>query len=300
MCFGKFLLSFPNSTQRAQGRSMLIRCWGARGSLPISSPDSLQFGGDTSCLEVRGEDNTLVIVDAGTGTRRLGERIAAENMADIHWLFTHTHLDHIMGFPFFMPLHDPRSKITIYDHHHPQAHVLELLEKAICPPYFPIHIRDCKAKIRSLEPESNPVSIQAITVDSIPLSHTGPGLGYRFSTRGRSCVFLTDNELDYCHDHGRSYEDYVNFCKDADLLIHDAEHTQAEYAQYRGLGHSTVDHALQLALDAKVKRLGLFHHKCTRKDQEIVNLERYCRRYAHEQSANLECFAVSQYFNIEL
>ena len=279
---------------------MLIRCWGSRGSLPISGPDSLHFGGDTSCLEVRGDDGTLIIVDAGSGVRRLGQHLASERLTDIHWLFTHTHLDHIMGFPFFMPLHNPRSKITIYDHHHPQAHVLEMLEKAICPPYFPIHIRDCKAKISSCQPHDNPLTIGSITVDSIPLSHTDPGMGFRFSSRGRSCVFLTDNELGYCHDQGRSYEEYVGFCKGADLLIHDAEHTQAEYAQYRGLGHSTVDHALQLALDAGSRRLGLFHHKCDRNDQDILGLEESCRSCVREHNANLECFAVSQYFSIEL
>lgn len=279
---------------------MLIRCWGSRGSLPVSSPDCMKFGGDTSCLEIRDDDNRVIIVDAGTGVRRLGQQVAEDNISDIHWFFSHTHLDHIIGFPFFAPLYDPSSKLTIYGHHHPRAHMLELLEKAIRPPYFPIHIRDCKAEVISIEPKNNPLTIGSITIDSIPLSHTGHGLGFKFSSKQGSFVFITDNELGYRHQDGRSYDEYVDFCMGADLLIHDAEYTSEEYATYQGHGHSTLGQAVQLALDAGAKRLGLFHHNCNRTDQEIEGFERDIREYVHHHKADLECFAVSQYMSIDL
>lgn len=278
---------------------MLIRCWGSRGSIPVSSPDHVQFGGDTSCLEVREED-TIIIVDAGTGARRLGQLLHREKIHSIHWFFSHTHYDHLIGFPFFQPLFNPRAQITIYEYPQFQNYVLEDIDKAIRPPYFPIQIRDCKSKICSFKVVNHPININSLLIDTIPISHTGPGLGFKFQVNGKTCVFLTDNELGYNHGYGASYSDYVEFCYGADLLIHDAEYTPEEYMFFKGYGHSSISQALQLAIDAHAKKFGFFHHNCNRTDSDIHDLEQYCHEIIYEKKIKIECFAVSQYTRIEL
>ena len=278
---------------------MLIRCWGSRGSIPVSSPDHVQFGGDTSCLEVR-EDDALIIVDAGTGVRRLGRLLHEEKVETIHWFFSHTHYDHLIGFPFFKPLYDPCVQVWIYEYPQFDNSLLKDIDAAIRPPYFPIQIKDCKSKICSCKVSKNPINIHSLSIDTIPISHTGPGLGFKFQAKGKTCVFLTDNELGYSQGYGVSYSDYVEFCYGADLLIHDAEYTPEEYMFYKGYGHSSISQALQLAIDAHARKFGLFHHNCNRIDREIHELEQYCHEVIYKQNAQTECFAVSQYTRIEL
>ena len=279
---------------------MLIRCWGSRGSLPVSHADCIQYGGDTSCLEIRNCDNSVIIVDAGTGARRLGKKLSKESITDIHWLFSHTHYDHIIGFPFFRPLHNAQTHITIYNHFQPHTDILYQIDEAIKPPYFPIRLKDCSATVVAYESAHNPIAIHSLTIDSIALSHTGPGLGFKFASPEKTFVFLTDNELGYRHQHGRAYHEYVEFCSGADLLIHDAEYTADEYQQRRKYGHSTIMQALQLAIDAEVKQLGLFHHNYNRNDVEIAKIENYCNEYVNNKKINLNCLAISQYTSINL
>ena len=279
---------------------MFIRCWGCRGSVPISNAECIQYGGDTSCLEIRDRNNDVIIVDAGTGVRRLGKKLSEENITDIHWFFTHTHYDHIIGFPFFQPLYNSQAHITIYNHLQPRSNIFHQINEAIRPPYFPIRLKDCPATVKPHEPAHNPISIHSFTIETIALSHTGPGIGFKLTSQEKSCVFLTDNELDYCHKHACSYSEYVAFCHGADFLIHDAEYTTEEYARYRQYGHSTVQQSLQLAVDAHVKRLGLFHHNRNRTDEEIEHFERYCNAYTQERAIDLQCVALSQHFALEL
>lgn len=272
---------------------MLIRCWGSRGSVPVSGKEYIRYGGDTTCIEIRNQAGDIIIVDAGTGIRRLGRRLAAEGRYDYHMIFTHAHWDHVMGFPFFKPIYDPRTRLRMY--RCPYSKFVEtMLSKVMAPPYFPVPYGETSARVSYAEDIQCNVAFEigSLSIQAIPLSHPNTGMGYKFTEGGRSFVFLTDNELQYPHDGGVSYARYLNFVAGADLLLHDAEYTPEEYLERRTWGHSTYIDALELALAGGVKRLGLFHLNQDRTDPEVDEIVAACRQRIEARGASLECFAV--------
>ncbi|MBN2438957.1 MAG: MBL fold metallo-hydrolase [Deltaproteobacteria bacterium] len=271
---------------------MLVRCWGARGSITVSGKEYLRYGGDTPCLEIRTKDDHIVIIDAGTGIRRLGNRLLAEDRHDYTMIFTHVHWDHLMGFPFFKPIYLSDTRIALFGCPFTRSSVREMIASIMTAPYFPVNFEDIKADIRYQETCEEAFQIGGMTITSIPLSHPNQGLGYRFEENGRSFVYLTDNELSYRHPGGLAYEDYCAFAKEADLLVHDAEYLPEDYLSTRSWGHSVHTDALRLALDAGVGRLGLFHHNQERTDEAVDEMVEDCRRMAAGRP--LECFAMRQ------
>jgi phosphoribosyl 1,2-cyclic phosphodiesterase len=271
---------------------MLVRCWGARGSIPVSGKEYLRYGGDTPCVEIRTGDDNIVIIDAGSGIRRLGNRLLAEKRHDYALIFTHAHWDHIMGFPFFRPIYQSSTHIAMFGCPFAQASVREMISRIMAPPNFPVNFEDITAEIRYQEDCHETFHLGGLTITPIALSHPNQGIGYRFEEDGKSFVFLTDNELTYRHPGGLEYEDYCAFAKGADLLVHDAEYRPRDYRMTRAWGHSVYTDALRLALDAGVGRLGLFHHNQERTDEAVDEMVADCRRIAAGRP--LECFAVHQ------
>jgi len=277
---------------------MLIRCWGARGSIPVSGRDYLRYGGDTPCIEVRTRNDDIIIIDAGSGIRRLGNRLLAEERHDFTIIFTHAHWDHIMGFPFFNPIYLPETRISLLGCPFAQASVKAMISRIMAPPNFPVKFEDVTAEIRYQDTCQDTLTLGSLSITPIPLSHPNQGMGYRFDEAGKSFVFLTDNELTYRHPGGMGYEDYCSFARGADLLIHDAEYLPADYRLTRTWGHSVYTDALQLALDAGASRLGLFHHNQERTDRAVEEMVEECRRIATGRP--LQCFAVYQDMEIAL
>lgn len=273
---------------------MLVRSWGSRGSIPVSGQEYLKYGGDTPCLEVRSRDGQTLIVDSGTGIRRLGKLLSAEGITHFDLCFTHSHWDHIIGFPFFRPIYDAKTFIRLHGCPMTQGNIRDLLAKTMESPYFPVNFGQIAANIQYLGLCQAPFSVGSVSVDTIPISHPNLGLGYKFIEDKRTVVFLTDNELGYQHRGGQSFADYVAFCHGADLLIHDAEYTEDEYLETKTWGHSTYTDALRLALQAEVKAFGLYHHNQWRCDDEIDRLVADCRRLAKKAGRDLDCFAVGQ------
>jgi phosphoribosyl 1,2-cyclic phosphodiesterase len=283
------------------GEDMRIRCWGARGSLPVSGKEYLKYGGDTACIEIRTKNDAVIIIDAGTGIRRLGKRLLSDGRREYSLLMTHVHWDHIIGFPFFTPVYRVGTRIDVYGCPCAEGSVEQMLSHSMDPPYFPVRFDKTQATFSFHRICGAPFSIDSVSVSSIALSHPNMGVGYRFVEDGRSFVFLTDNELTFKHPGGLDFGDYRNFSAGADLLIHDAEFKPEEYARTKGLGHSVYVDALQLAVDARVKRFGLFHHNFDRTDEEVDEIVDRCRALAREKKAELlECFAVTQEFEVEL
>ncbi len=273
---------------------MIIRCWGARGSIPVSGEEYLRYGGDTTCLEIRTQDDEIIIIDAGSGIRRLGNQLIAENRYDYTMLFTHAHWDHLMGFPFFKPIYIEGTTLSVFGCPFAQTSIKHMISRIMLPPNFPVNFEDIKTTITYHDSCDTIFALHNLDVTPIPLSHPNQGVGYKFTEGGKRFIFLTDNELRYQHEGGLTYGDYVDFSYGAEILMHDAEYLEEEYDNTRAWGHSLYKDALQLAIDAKVKKLALFHHNPDRSDGAIDAIVLDCRKIIRERGANLECFAVRQ------
>jgi len=273
---------------------MHIKCWGSRGSIAVSGPDYLKYGGDTTCIEIRTQSGDLIIVDAGTGIRRLGNQEVKNNHRVYHFLFTHSHWDHLIGFPFFKPLYRSESQIQIYRCPFPGKFIEEIVNKMMGPPHFPVRYSDLKAKISYVEACPSEFTIGSVTVIPVSLSHPNGGCGYKFIEDGKTFVFLTDNELGYVHSNGLQPHEYAVYCKNADLLFHDAEYTPEEYEESIEWGHSTYTDALDMALEAGVKRFGLFHLNSERTDGNMDRIVDHCRDIIKHRGAVTDCFAVGR------
>ena len=279
---------------------MIIRCWGARGSIPVSGPEYVKYGGDTTCVEVRTREDEIIIIDAGSGIRKLGNKLLAEGRNQYHMIFTHSHWDHIIGFPFFKPIYRKETSIRMFGCPFTQESIKKMISKVMAPPNFPVDFENVQANISYHEACEDSFSIKSMTVIPILTSHPNPGIGYKFIEDGKCFVFLTDNELTFQHPSGLSYQDYRKFSSDAELLVHDSEYTEEEYKTKKRWGHSTYREALKLALDAQVKKFGLFHHNQERSDAGVDEIVQDCRQIIDNHKANLECFAVYEGMEISL
>jgi phosphoribosyl 1,2-cyclic phosphodiesterase len=289
---------------------MQVTFWGVRGSIPTPGKTTVKYGGNTLCLsiEVPGRDR-LVIVDAGSGIRRLGGHLLARNSelksfsADL--FLTHTHLDHILGFPFFAPIYVPETTLTVFGPVTCEEDSLEaILGTQLSYRYFPIRQSELAARIEYIDlMEGRHPLDGGLNVSAVYLNHPLLCLGYRFEHKGRVVCTAFDNEPfqnvfsdrrrgeAYSEDTVQAAESAVleanhrlgRFVYGADLLIHDAQYTQREYEQgKRGWGHSSVEHAIRFAMQNEVKRLALVHHDPARSDADLDELS---ARYSQSSSA---------------
>lgn len=256
---------------------MKVRCWGARGSIPVSGPEFLRYGGDTSCLEIRSKNDEILILDAGTGIRALGCALVEQQRHSLTLLFSHYHWDHIQGLPFFKPLYNPKADLRLGGSRGASKDLKRVLGRALRPPFFPVPLDKVPASVTALGFTDDTLQVDSLLVRRMAASHPNQGAGFRIEEDGKSLVYLTDNELSLRHRGGLSFADYVAFCKGADLLIHDTEFTPEEYPHRRGWGHSHFADAARLAKEAGVGTLGLFHHNQERTDQAQDELLERCR-----------------------
>lgn len=272
---------------------MYIKVWGSRGSIPVSGKEYVKYGGDTTCLEIRTKNDDIIILDAGTGIRRLGNQLIREERFTYHFIITHAHWDHLMGFPFFKPLYFAQTEIYMHRCPFPKKFMENMITRVMTPPNFPINFTGIRAKIHYEAGCPTQFTIGDVTVIPIPMSHPNMGSGYKFIEDGKVFVFLTDNELGYVHPGGASFEKYMEHVAGADLLFHDAEYTPEEYENQVLWGHSSYVETLELALRSGVRQLGLFHLNQERTDDEVDRIVDHCRQIIDERGSDLECFAVA-------
>ncbi|HAJ78535.1 MAG TPA: MBL fold metallo-hydrolase [Fibrobacteres bacterium] len=283
---------------------MFIRCWGARGSIPVSGPMFNKYGGDTTCMEIHSDTGEVLIIDAGSGIRSLGNTLLVRKQEKITILFTHAHIDHLMGLPFFAPLFSRNTSVNMRGPRLNKTSFKNVIADFLDQPYFPVQIddNDMKSKMSFTDITTQSFCIGNLRVQPIELSHPkNGGLGYRIEEGKSSFVFLTDNELGYKHRGGRTFKEYVNFCSGADLLIHDAEYTEKEYGRIlknskNPWGHSLFTDATKLAVEAGVKRFGLFHHNQKRTDSQINAMVRASKKIIEKSGSSVDCFAVGAAF----
>jgi phosphoribosyl 1,2-cyclic phosphodiesterase len=280
---------------------MKITVWGARGSIPAPGRESLRYGGNTTCLEVRPHEGGVIIIDAGSGIRVLGKKLLQEpDVEELALLLTHSHWDHLVGFPFFTPAYFSRFRINVYGGPSAQDSLKQYLSHQMTPPFFPVDFSAMKANFAFGDECPTLAQIGLVEIETIPLSHPNGGYGFKLTKRGKTFVFLTDNEPDFPHPGGLTRDDYIDFCRGVDLLFHDAQYNDEEYARTRGWGHSTYAQVLDLALAAGVKRLGLFHHDPERTDDALDGYVETCRAAIRDAGSTMECFAAAEGMEIEL
>ncbi len=305
---------------------MEITFWGVRGGIPAPGAHTVKYGGNTSCVELYFRDShRLIIIDAGSGIRNLGNHMISpdhrQKPIEADLFFTHTHSDHIIGFPFFAPLYIPGTKLRIYG---PTTYDEDSLEKIIGSQmsyhFFPVRLAELAAEMTYNELKEGSYDLgDGITVTTRYLNHPLLCFGYRFEHHGQVFCTVFDTEPFrnlFARDPGRPDDDdsfalegenvaaqentrLEKFFEGADLLIYDAQYLRKEYESSRlGWGHSPVEHAIEAAQRAQVKRLALFHHDPERTDAQIDALASlYCK---HDQEKGLEIFFAREGMRIEI
>jgi phosphoribosyl 1,2-cyclic phosphodiesterase len=279
---------------------MEIKCWGSRGSIPVSGHEYLKYGGDTTCVEITARTGETIIIDAGTGLRCLGNNLIKRNITRYYFLFTHAHWDHILGIAFFKPFLYKNVQAFIQDREFSGIKTQNVINEVMKQPFFPIGLKDINADIKFDKNLNNKFSIGSINVESIFVSHFGGCLGYKFIEDGKSFVFMTDNELGFQHPGSKGNNEFLKFAQNADLLFHDGEYTKDEYKQKVTWGHSSISDVLEFAQKAKVGRLGLFHLNQDRTDKQMDKIVNECQVELKKNNSNIDCFAVACNFEISL
>ncbi|MCA1792420.1 MAG: MBL fold metallo-hydrolase [Desulfotignum sp.] len=279
---------------------MIIKCWGSRGSIPVSGSQYVFYGGDTTCLQITAGSGEIIIIDAGTGIRRLGNVLLEQQKTQYYMLVTHCHWDHIMGIPFFRPLLYSRNRLVIQDRKIGGLTTKQVFTQVMSPPFFPVRLKDLKADICFDAALNNQFHIGSVEIETIPTSHSRGSLGYKFTEDGKTFVFLTDNELGFSHPQGQGFDGYKRFAEHADILLHDAEYTEDEYQHRKGWGHSSIPHALDLARKARVGQLGLIHLNQDRSDSDMESIVQDSNHFLVSKKSTTQCYGVSCDFEITL
>lgn len=254
---------------------MNVTLWGTRGSLPSPGPENIRYGGNTACVEVRGANGSVLVLDAGTGVRRLGTALGAD-VDRIDILLTHLHMDHIQGLGFFDPLYQGGVEVHIWG---PPSATLDLGARLtkyyLSRPLFPVRLRDLPSRPSLHDVPLGAFNIGGFEVKADLVCHPGPTVGYRITEQGASMAYLPDHEPALGARTLPDKADWISgleLAAGVDLLIHDAQYSVEEYPEHVGWGHSAISHTLEFAKAAKAGRLVTFHHDPAHSDVEIDRL----------------------------
>ncbi len=288
---------------------MRVRFWGTRGSIATPGSLTLGYGGNTSCVEVRA-GKAVLIFDAGTGIRELGLSLVEEAKGTpltLHLFISHTHWDHIQGFPFFVPAYLPSTTLHVYGSPGQGRSLEKILRGQMDADYFPVALGDLSSNMRVHEFRGGEFAIGDTAISAMYLNHPGMNLGYRIVHGGKTVVYATDNEpYRYTLDHlarraeagrefgGRLDEEFVRFVTGADLYIGEAQYTDEEYPHKIGWGHSSLSATVEVALKAHVKALALFHHDPMHGDEVVSAMVEVAQRLVSSQLSPLRCFAARE------
>jgi phosphoribosyl 1,2-cyclic phosphodiesterase len=260
---------------------MIVRFWGTRGSIPTPGHKTRRYGGNTSCVAIEIGDR-LFICDGGTGLRELGLDLISRGpkKLEAHLFFSHMHWDHIQGFPFFVPAYAPDNELYVYETAPGEDRVQRLLHGQMRSEYFPVTFSDLGARIHGRHFTESSLDLAGVRVRCIEQKHPGRSFAYSFESNGKKVVYATDSELDLLlADEGLPERDpealrklpepLVEFVRGADLLIADAQYTDAEYPKKRGWGHARANTVVDLARQAGVAQCALFHHDPMHSDEMV-------------------------------
>jgi phosphoribosyl 1,2-cyclic phosphodiesterase len=289
-----------------------IKFWGARGSIPVPGPETLRYGGNTSCVELRA-DGEIIVLDAGSGIRPLGFALQKEFQTrpiKLSLLITHAHWDHIQGVPFFRPAYDPNSEIDVFGFDGAGASLREILAEPMRAPFFPVAMRQLSAKMVINKLSDVKFSLGKVKVHAALVNHPGVCAGYRIFTSAGSVAFLPDHEPYEFFLHAvrgnrlssaqakqiaaDEQAGLVRFLHGSDILILDTQYTDGEYKAHIGWGHSSISSAVSLALEAEVQTLVLFHHDPNHDDETVDAMLESARELVAKSPTPLEIVAAQE------
>lgn len=269
---------------------MKLTVWGARGSIPVSGVEYNRYGGDTTCVCLETKSGDTIILDAGTGLRALGNELMSQDQRTYHFILSHAHWDHLLGFPFFKPLY--RDGITIHIHGctYAQESIRTFLGTVMQPPFFPVTLDDVHADLIFDNECKQEFSVGELCCESIPLSHPNYGYGFRLYEGERSLGFFPDNEFTFDHPGGKTFDEYMEFLQGVSVLVHDAEYLPEEYEQFsRGWGHSVYSDAVELGVASKAQRLILWHLNQDRSDDDVDRMQESASKSATDADSGMIC-----------
>ena len=314
--------SAPTDTEAAdqtQSSTMRVTFWGVRGSVPTPGSDTVHYGGNTSCVEIR-VNGEIIVLDAGTGIRPLGTALATEfngKPTHVTLLLTHTHWDHIQGFPFFKPAYNPKNTLSVLGYEGARKGLETTLSNQMESPYFPISLREMPGNITIKELKGMSFTIGSVQLTTAFANHPGVCVGYRLTTPHGSVVYMPDNELfmrlkaQQNQGEGEKTSDtqsfakhqdqkLLEFIKGADVLILDSQYDEAEYKQRVGWGHSCMNDSVALAVAAGVRKFYMFHHDPEHSDARITEFVSLGRKLAAKLGNRTSVDAAAEGCTIEL
>lgn len=285
--------SVPTGRMR---ESICVNFRGTRGSCPTGGVRTVRYGANTSCLELRIGD-VPVILDCGTGLRELGLSLSKEfsgRPIDGHIFVSHTHWDHIQGFPFFVPFYNPRNKFNVYSVHGASSSLHSIFSGSMSLDYFPIPLSSMVCGMNFVE-LTEPVDIGVAKVSFHHLNHPGLCIGFRIETGDKVVTYLSDHEtfqrLAGDNEVSRRQEaELAEFARNSDLLVMEAQYTEEEYLSRKGWGHSTYDDVVRFGIATGAKSLAITHHDPEHDDRDLDRHQEYCRGLAAGEGTSMECF----------
>jgi phosphoribosyl 1,2-cyclic phosphodiesterase len=266
-----------------------LTIWGCRGSVPTPGAETVRYGGNTSCVEVELEDGTVLVLDAGTGIRQLGQALLERGARHVNLLLTHLHLDHLEGLRFFAPLWDDRVTVDIWGPPSPVSGLRERIARAFSPPLFPIDLRDVPARVAFHDVPSEPWAIDGASLTASLVVHPGPTVGFRIESASSTFAYIPDHEPALAGAIDGKPKQWISgatLAEGVDVLFHDAQYFEDEYEQRIGWGHSSVADAVAFSRAVGAERLLLFHHEPLHSDGQLDRLEAHARSLAGSNGAS--------------
>lgn len=293
----------PVAKDATDSNGTLLRLWGVRGSIPSPGQATVFFGGNTSCVELR-TGSHIVILDAGSGIRPLGLSLVEEfpnDPMDLTLLITHTHWDHIQGFPFFSPAYDSRNRIRIYGYEGAMAGLRSTLAGQMESPYFPVALSEMPGNLNIVELREMSFTLHGMNVEACFTNHPGVCVAYKLHTPDGIVVYMPDNETKRGSGRANSSDKVMaDFIRGADVLIMDSQYTADEYQQHIGWGHGCIDEVVSMAIATRVKRLYTFHHDPAHDDRCVSGMLMHARQLAEAAGSSLIVEAAREGMEVSL
>lgn len=289
---------------------MRFSIWGCRGSVAVPGPTTVRYGGNTSCYMLEADSGEIIIFDAGTGIRELGMKLAAKMPLHIDMMFSHTHYDHVIGYPFFVPFFVPGNKIDLYGPVHFERSFKSVMTEQLDYSFFPVRMDELRASLKFHDLREESLDVGPFKVRTMYANHPITALAFRVEIDGKVCIYTGDTEPYINHLEGdpdadeEEFEEvreviaeqkarWIDFIKGADLCLHDAQYTPEEYPKFKGWGHTAMNTAIDQCAEAGVKKILLSHHNPTRTDDDLDKLFPRWQQYVAEKNYSIEvAFAV--------